>query len=223
MFRKWKESTDETYATRNRSVIIELDKYLNLDIEPLHEEFVRVIDTISKKYWNQFYSNASKFGNFEEDPTDVKTLYLTELIPGVDMDTDYFLIDKDNYWVDLPIYDKFPKIKKMVSELPFDHTGRIMMVFSKNGTEIVTHFDHDYKDWRQEMIWIGLSAKKLFILDNNQPIYLQGSSCWFDSQKSHGTKSNGYSISMRIDGKFNSDFRDKLFGKDSKWQTRENP
>ena len=111
----------------------------------------------------------------------------------------------------------------MVSELPFDHTGRIMMIFSKNGTEIVTHFDHDYKDWRQEMIWIGLSAKKLFILENKQPIYLQGSSCWFDSQKPHGTKSNGYSISMRIDGKFNSDFRDKLFGKDSKWQTREKP
>ena len=147
-------------------------------------------------------------------------MYLTELIPGVDMDTDYFLIDEDNYWVDLPIYDKFPKIKKMVSELPFDHTGRIMLVFSKIGEEIVTHFDHDYKEWRQEMIWISLNdAKKLFIMENNQPIYIQGSSCWFDSQKSHGTKSKGYSISMRIDGKFNSDFRDKIFGDGSEWQT----
>ena len=49
-----------------------------------------------------------------------------------------------------------------------------------------------------------------YLVRTAQAIYIQGSSCWFDSQKSHGTKSNGYSISMRIDGKFKSDFRDKL-------------
>ena len=204
--------------------IIELDEYLNLDTEPLRKEFIDVIDTIPKKYWNIFYSNASKFGNYNEDSIEVKTLYLTELIPDRDMSTDYFLIDKDEYWIDLPIYKKFPMIKKMVTNLPFEHTGRIMLVFSKIGEEIVTHFDHDYKEWRQEMIWISLNdAKKLFIMENNQPIYIQGSSCWFDSQKYHGTKSNGYSISMRIDGKFKSDFRHKIFGKNSKWQTREKP
>jgi hypothetical protein len=74
--------------------------------------------------------------------------------------------------------------------------------------------------FKHKMIWISLNdAKKLFIMENNQPIYLQGSSCWFDSQKSHGTKSNGYSISMRIDGKFKSDFRNKIFGDGSEWQT----
>ena len=204
-------------------MIIELDKYLNLNIEPLHEEFMRVVDTIPKKYWNMFYSNKDKTDPesiFEEDSTEVKTIYLTDLIEGVDMSTDYFLIDKGEYWVDLPIYDEFPKIKKMVNELPFEHTGRIMLIFSKTGKEIVTHFDHDFEEWRQEMIWIRFNNNKRIFVDN---IYIQGSSCWFDSQKSHGTKSNGYTVSMRIDGKFTSDFRNKLFGKNSKWKTAQIP
>ena len=33
--------------------LIELDEYLNLDVEPLYEEFVNTIDTIPKKYWHQ--------------------------------------------------------------------------------------------------------------------------------------------------------------------------
>jgi hypothetical protein len=56
-------------------------------------------------------------------------------------------------------------------------------------------------------------------MENNQPIYIQGSSCWFDSQKYHGTKTNGYGVSLRVDGEYTSEFREKLFGKDSKWAT----
>ena len=197
--------------------LIELDEYLDLSgLESITEEFMNVVDTIPKKYWSQFYANSSKDGDFLKDSEEVNTLYLTEL----QQEWDYFLIDKHEYWVDLPIYDKFPKLKKFILNLPFENTGRIFLIFSKNAEEIVTHFDHDFDEWRQEMIWVSFNdLKKLFILENENPIYIKGNSCWFDSKKYHGTKSDGYSISMRIDGKFNSDFRDKLFGKDSKWET----
>ena len=207
------------YTERMMS-LIELDEYLDLNIEPLHEEFIKVVDTIPKKYWNMFYSNADKYGNFKKDSPEIKTIYLTDLIEGVDMSTDYFLIDKGEYWVDLPIFDEFPKIKKMITDLPFEHTGRIMFIFSKIGEEIVTHFDHDWEEWRQEMIWIRLNKNKSIFVDNT---YIRGHSCWFDSQKPHGTKSDGYTISMRIDGKFKSEFRNKLFGKNSKWKTIHKP
>ena len=197
--------------------LIELDKYLDLSkLKLVNKEFMNVVDTIPKKYWSQFYANSQKEGDFPKDSEEVNTLYLTKL----QQEWDYILIDKHEYWADLPIYNKFPKLKKFISNLPFENTARIFLIFSKNAEEIVTHIDHDCKEWRQEMIWISLNdAKKLFIMENNQPIYLQGSSCWFDSQKSHGTKSNGYSISMRIDGKFKSDFRNKIFGDGSEWQT----
>ena len=199
--------------------LIELDKYLDLfGLEFVNEEFMNVVDTIPKKYWSQFYANSQKEGDFPKDSEEVNTLYLTKL----QQEWDYILIDKHEYWVDLPIYNKFPKLKNMISNLPFKNTGRIFLIFSKNAEEIVTHFDHDFDEWRQEMIWISLNdSKKLFVMKNDKPIYIKGSSCWFNSTKSHGTETNGYGVSVRIDGEFTSDFRKKLFGKNSKWKTVE--
>ena len=72
----------------------------------------------------------------------------------------------------------------------------------------------------QEMIWIGLNdSKKLLVEDKGETIYLKGNSCWFDSQRRHGTKSDGYSVSIRVDGKWKSDFRNKIFGEGSEWET----
>ena len=199
--------------------LIELDKYLELSgLESINEEFMNVVDTIPKKYWSQFYANSSKDGNFLKDSEEINTLYLTEL----QQEWDYFLIDKHEYWIELPIYNKFSKLKKFISNLPFENTGRIFLIFSKNAEEIVTHFDHDFDEWRQEMIWISLNdSKKLFVMKNDKPIYIKGSSCWFNSTKPHGTETNGYGVSIRIDGEFTSDFRKKLFGKNSKWKTVE--
>ena len=192
-------------------MFIELDEYLDLSgLESINEEFMKVIDTIPKKHLSKFYVNK------KIDSEDVNTLYLTEL----NQEWDYFLVDKHEYWVDSPIYDKFPKIKEMVSNLPFEHTARIMLIFSKVGQESVTHLDHDFDEWRQELIWVNFNdLKKLFILENEKPIYIKGNSCWFDSKKYHGTKTNGYGVSLRVDGEFTSEFREKLFGKDSKWKT----
>ena len=192
-------------------MFIELDEYLDLSgLESINEEFMKVIDTIPKKHLSKFYVNK------KIDSEDVNTLYLTEL----NQEWDYFLVDKHEYWVDSPIYNKFPKIKEMVSNLPFEHTARIMLIFSKVGQETVTHLDHDFDEWRQELIWVNFNdLKKLFILENEKPIYIKGNSCWFDSKKYHGTKTNGYGVSLRVDGEYTSDFRKKLFGKDSKWET----
>ena len=33
------------------------------------------------------------------------------------------------------------------------------------------------------------------------------------------TETNGYGVSLRVDGEFTSEFRDKLFGQGSKWMT----
>jgi len=55
---------------------------------------------------------------------------------------------------------------------------------------------------------------------NGERIYIKGYSCWFDSREFHGSEvTEKYSMGVRIDGEFTSDFREKLFGKNSKWKS----
>tara|TARA_B100000029_G_scaffold504809_1_gene584324 strand:- start:76 stop:741 length:666 start_codon:yes stop_codon:yes gene_type:complete len=205
--------------------LIELDEYLDLsDLESVNDEFIEVVDSLSEQ-WGIFYAASREVdddGNYLKDNLEVRTLYLTKLVDGIDESWDkYFLLDNSDYWVDnTDVSDKFPRLKKMISKLPFKNTARIFLIFTKKGCEIANHRDHPYDEWRHEMIWIRFSdAKKFFVLENNQPIYIQGSSCWFDSKKIHGTETDGYGVSLRVDGEFTDEFRKKLFGENSKWKT----
>ena len=58
-------------------------------------------------------------------------------------------------------------------------------------------------------------------MENNKPNYIKGiPTLWFDSRKIHGTETNGYGVSLRVDGEFTSEFRDKLnLVKVTKWMT----
>ncbi len=205
--------------------LIELDEYLDLsDLESVNDEFTEVVDSLSEQ-WGIFYAASREVdddGNYLKDNLEVRTLYLTKLVGGIDESWDkYFLLDNSDYWVDnIDVSDKFPRLKKMISKLPFKNTARIFLIFTKKGCEIANHRDHPYDEWRHEMIWIRFNgAKKFFVLENNQPIYIQGSSCWFDSKKIHGTETDGYGVSLRVDGEFTDEFRKKLFGENSKWKT----
>ena len=225
--------------------LIELDEYLDLhDFELVKKEFLDQIDSISKKYLNIFYANLSgtaeqelidyrkkvnvpettfsfeKDDSFEfpENPGKMWTLYLKKILDEVDLN--YLLIDKSEYWVDLSIYNKFPKLKSMVSNLPFKNVSRIFFMFNKESVNSGIHFDHNMEDWRQEFIWFRMNeAKKFYLLENNNHTYIQGSSCWFDAKIKHGSESDGFAASLRVDGEFTKEFREKSFGKNSKRET----
>lgn len=216
--------------------LIELDRYLDLDgLESVNREFKETIGTISKKYWNIFYAGISGTNDLEtrdieftfdtevpKNSGDIYTLYLKEFIDGhkTATDLDYLLIDKHESWVDLPIYEKFPKTKNLISKLPFKNVARVCFLFMEKTGKSEIHFDHEDSNWRQEVIWIRLdTSKKFFLLENNQPIYIKGSSCWFNTKIPHGSETNGYGVSLRVDGEFTSELRKRLFGKDSKWET----
>ncbi len=219
--------------------LIELDEYLDLsDLDSVNKEFEEVIGSL-RDYWRMFYSDTRETdedGNLLKDNPNVHMISLSKLDEDLVNDNwdRYFLLDNSKYWInDTNITEKLPNLTKMISKLPFENTARIFAVFTrnqlrfskrpiltKNGNEIANHRDHPYDKWRHEMIWIRFSnAKKIFIMENNKPNYIKGNSCWFDSRKIHGTETNGYGVSLRVDGEFTSEFRDKLFGQGSKWMT----
>lgn len=219
--------------------LIELDEYLDLsDLDSVNKEFEEVIGSL-RDHWRMFYSDTRETdedGNLLKDNPNVHMISLSKLDEDLVNDNwdRYFLLDNSKYWInDTNITEKLPNLTKMISKLPFENTARIFAVFTrnqlrfskrpiltKNGNEIANHRDHPYDKWRHEMIWIRFSnAKKIFIMENNKPNYIKGSSCWFDSRKIHGTETNGYGVSLRVDGEFTSEFRDKLFGQGSKWMT----
>ena len=116
--------------------LIELDEYLDLsDLESVNDEFIEVVDSLSEQ-WGVFYAVSREVddeGNYLKDNLEVRTLYLTKLVDGIDESWDkYFLLDNSDYWVDnLDVSDKFPRLKKMISKLPFKNTARIFLIFTK--------------------------------------------------------------------------------------------
>jgi hypothetical protein len=154
---------------------------------------------------------------------------------------DYSFIDKSKYWSDSPEYDNyFPKLKKLILGLPFDSIGRNVMVFNKGLSKGIIHYDvcgklckcrvggkggvkRNWENWRQEFIWLRLNKnKKLFVGMDEKYTFLKGNSCWFNTRFPyyHGAESSmKYTASVRIDGKFTREFREKLFGEGSTWET----
>tara|TARA_R110000765_G_scaffold409241_1_gene507387 strand:+ start:176 stop:835 length:660 start_codon:yes stop_codon:yes gene_type:complete len=215
--------------------LIELDEYLDLtDLDDVNEEFLNSIDKVPFRCMSDF--------EYGKDPA-IYPLDHSDNIPvkgilyfllrhrnfsrnhhrpnGYSLDDDYYLTDKHKHWEDSVIYKHFPKLKKLISKMPFKGVGRMIAVFSRSSVKSVIHRDHDENNWRQEFIWLRLNKKKkVFLLENHEPIYIKGSSGWFDSFKYHGTESqDDIAVSVRIDGEFTQEFREKLFGKNSKWKT----
>ena len=209
------------YYIMNES-LIKLDEYLDLsNLELVNKEFIDSIHKVPKKYIEDFTINKShlRYENTIQEG-EIQTVLLRDVIPKYYKTFNYSMIDKSDYWMDDLAYDYFPLLKEFVSNLPFKNIGRLFFIFNENTTDPIIHVDHGKKEWRQEFIWISPSnSRKLFIMENNKPIYMKGYSCWLDSTKVHGCKTNGYGVSVRIDGEFTSDFRRKLFGKNSKWKT----
>ena len=185
--------------------LIELDEYLDLsDLEDVSKEFIEVVDKIPKKYIRD--------GAFEDD--NICCMFPRNLVNPEDW-KDYGLIDKHEKWEDSPVYDYLPKLRKFVSTLPYKNVSRIMIIFSRIGTEVKTHTDHN-ENWRQEVIWLNLCGDKKISVEGFD---LKGKSCWLDNSCVHETKSgDGLSASLRIDGEFKVDFRKEIFN-DIEWKT----
>lgn len=127
----------------------------------------------------------------------------------------YFDLDKTALWQPSPCAEEFALLMDFIATLPFQATGRMLILYDDAARSVPAHRDHIKTDVCHEFIWFRTNLKKpLYMLNQSttEKKYVEGYSAWFDSvNQYHGSDPyDGLSYSIRVDGKFTDEFRAKI-------------
>ena len=127
----------------------------------------------------------------------------------------YFDLDKTELWHPTAYAEEFALLMDFIATLPFQKTGRMLIMYDDAARCVPAHRDHIKTDVCHEFMWFRTNLKKPFYMLNhrtNEKKYVEGYSAWFDSvNQYHGSDPfDGLSYSIRVDGKFTDEFRAKI-------------
>ncbi len=127
----------------------------------------------------------------------------------------YYDLDRTDLWEPGEESQEFAPLMDFIATLPFEATGRMLIMYDDSGRAVSAHKDHDSKDLCHEFIWFRTNfAKPFFMLnpETGEKLYVTSHSAWFDTvNQFHGADANGgLSISIRVDGVFTEEFRRRI-------------
>ncbi len=127
----------------------------------------------------------------------------------------YFDLDKTELWHPTACANEFALLMDFIALLPFQTTGRILIMYDDAPRKVPAHRDHIKTDVCHEFFWFRTNLKKPFYMLNHktgEKRHVEGYSAWFDSvNQYHGSDAyDGLSYSIRVDGKFTDEFRAKI-------------
>lgn len=139
-----------------------------------------------------------------------REVWLTRTKPGVPYD--YLDLDKPGLWAPTPEAEEFSELTDFITTLPFEATGRMLVIYDDAGTEVPAHRDHTDAEICHEFVWFRTSLRKPFyVLDHRtgRKLYVESYSAWFDTvNQFHGSDpGEGLTFSIRVDGRFTKEFR----------------
>jgi hypothetical protein len=125
---------------------------------------------------------------------------------------DYYDLDNCDVWHPTPDAEEFSELMDFIAELPFEATGRMIIMYDDSGRAVSAHRDHDSIDLCHEFIWFRTNLDKPFYIlnsDTGEQLYVRSHSAWFDTvNQFHGADATGgLSFSIRVDGRFHQDLR----------------
>ncbi len=128
---------------------------------------------------------------------------------------DYYKLDRPDFWEPSEEADEFAPLMDFISGLPFEATGRMLIIYDPDGAAVSAHRDHDSQELCHEFIWFRTNLEKPFyMLDDRsgEKLYVASHSAWFDTvNQFHGADASGrLSISIRVDGIFTEEFRRQI-------------
>jgi hypothetical protein len=128
---------------------------------------------------------------------------------------DYYNLDQPDMWVATQAAVEFAPLMEFIATLPFAATARMLIIYDESGRAVSAHRDHDSVDVCHEFIWFRTNLDKpFFTLDpeSGRQLYVKSHAAWFDTvNQYHGADATGeLSISIRVDGVFNDEFRQQI-------------
>jgi hypothetical protein len=125
---------------------------------------------------------------------------------------DYYNLDRTELWEPSEETAEFAPLLDFIATLPFKATGRMLIMYDDSGRAVSAHKDHDSQELCHEFVWFRTNFAKPFYMLNPETgakLYVASHSAWFDTvNQFHGADANGgLSISIRVDGIFNDEFR----------------
>ena len=128
---------------------------------------------------------------------------------------DYYDLDRTELWRPTPEAEEFAPLMDFLATLPFEATGRMIVMYDFDGRAVPAHRDHDDAGRCHEFVWLRTNfAKPFYMLDpqTGEKLYVASHSAWFDTvNQYHGADAgSGLSFSIRVDGRFSDEFRARI-------------
>jgi hypothetical protein len=157
-----------------------------------------------------YFLNLHRLDASEPETPGSREVWLTRTRAGVPYN--YLDLDKPELWAPTPEAEEFSELMEFVGTLPFEATGRILVIYDDAGTEVPAHRDHLDTDLCHEFVWFRTSLRKPFYVLNHETgekLYVRSYSAWFDTvNQFHGADAcEGLAFSVRVDGRFDEEFR----------------
>jgi hypothetical protein len=137
-----------------------------------------------------------------------RLVYLTQSA----REQDYYDLDRTDLWRPTEDAELFSELMGFIDTLPFEATGRMIIMYDDSGRPVSAHRDHDSPDLCHEFIWFRTNFDKPFFMlnpESGEKLYVRSHAAWFDTvNQYHGADgTGGLSFSIRVDGRFSADFR----------------
>ena len=159
----------------------------------------------------RFYTGPYKLENSSPDRPGTRMIYLSYS----ELPDSYFDLDRTELWHPTTNAQEFALLMDFIGTLPFQTTGRMLIMYDDSPRPVSAHRDHVEIDWCHEFVWFRTNKKKPFYVLNeqtNEKKYIESYAAWFDTvNQYHGADAaEGLNFSIRVDGKFTDEFRNKI-------------
>lgn len=159
----------------------------------------------------QFYTGPFRLHDALPERPGSRMIYLAQS----KFPDNYFDLDRTDLWEPTPATSEFALLMDFIASLPFQATGRMLIMYDDVQREVPAHRDHTETEVCHEFIWFRTNRQKPFYMFNhltNEKQYVESYSAWFDTvNQFHGTDPGaGLTFSIRVDGMFTDEFRKRI-------------